>query len=136
MDHQYYFSKLDYDNVIKENARAVKVYGEFTDCGWILDSLSRCYETLALAYAYKNEYDRCLDHLEKACECALKYDGLDYDLTYKIYDVPDEIGMEEEKLQASRSLLGALSSPEREIYAPIRETKRFKAIVVKLEEGN
>ena len=133
---EYYFSKLDYDNVIKENVRAVKVYEEFTDCGWIWDNLSRCYETLALAYAYKNEYGLCLDHLEKACECALKYDGLGYDLTYNIYDVPDEISMEEEKLSASRSLFGALSSPEREIYAPIRETARFKAILGKLEDEN
>ncbi len=132
----YYFGEHDYDSVIKENLRAVKVYEEFTDCGWIFDDLSRCYETLALAYAYKNEYDLCLDHLEKACECALNYDGLDYDLTYKIYDVPDDIGMEEEKLQATRSLLGALTSPEREIYAPIRGTERYQAIVARLEERN
>jgi hypothetical protein len=44
--------------------------------------------------------------------------------------------MEEEKLQASRSLLGALTSSEREIYTPIRGTERYQAIVARLEERN
>ena len=120
--------------MIRENLRAVKVYEEFTDCGWIYDQLSNCYETLALAYANKGEFDPCLDNLEKACDSALKYDSLDYDLTYNVYDIPEDVGvMEEEKHRASRVTLMALNSPERDIYAPIRDTERYREIIRKLE---
>ena len=133
----YYMSIGDYDAVIKENARAVKVYEGFTDCGWIYNQLSNCYETLALAFANKGDFDPCLDYLEKACDSALKYDSLGYDLTYSVYDVPDDASvMEKEKHRASRVMLMALNSPERDIYAPFRDTERYREIIRKLEVGS
>lgn len=130
---EYYFSVDDYDAVIKENLRAAKVYEEFADCGWIYEELSCCYEAIALAYANKQEYDLCLDYLEKACESAIIYDGLGYDLTYKVRDAPNDICFEG-KDQASLSMYRALSSSEREIYAPIRETERYKTLLSKLQK--
>ncbi len=82
----------------------------------------------------KGDFDPCLDYLEKACDSALKYDSLGYDLTYSVYDVPEDASvMEEAKHRASRVMLMALNSPERDIYAPIRDTERYREIIRKLE---
>ena len=130
----HYLEAGDYDAVIKENLRAAKVYEEFADCGWIYEELSCCYESLALAYANKKEYDLCLDYLEKACDSAVKYDGLDNSFTYKVCDAPNDICFEE-NLHASLSMYKALVSAEREAYAPIRETERYKALFEKLQRA-
>ena len=132
----YYMEAGDYDGVIRENLRAVKVYEQFADCGRICDELSNCCGALALAYANKGEFEPCLDCLEKACEAALKFDKGDYDPTYKACDAPEDVGVtEEEKHKSSRVMLMALNSAERDIYAPVRETDRYKEIVRKLEAG-
>lgn len=131
---QYLLNKGDYDAVIRECLRAAKVYEEFVDCGWIYRDLSECYETAALAYAEKQEYDLCLDYLEKACDCAVNYDNLDYELTYNVYDIPDEVEMSDEKISSRRLMYQALLTGEREAYAPIRNTERYKEILRKLTE--
>ena len=130
----YYLEARDYDSVISEALRAARIYEEFTDAGWIYEPLSECYETAALAYAHKKEYDKCLDYLEKSADCALLYDTKGYDLTYKVNDVPNEIMIEEEVISSVRSLYSALTSPEREIYEPIRESPRYKKIMEMLKE--
>ena len=130
---EYYLEAGDYDSIVKENLRAVRVYEEFTDCGWIYNELSCCYEILAFAYANKKEYEKCLDYLEKACDGALIYDSLDNSLIYKVCDDPNDIYIEE-KHRASRSMYMALTSLEREIYSPVHETERYKAILSKLQK--
>lgn len=130
----YLLRKDDYDAVIRENLRASRVYEEYTDCGWIYNDLSECYENLALAYAYKKDYDLCLDYLEKACNCSVNYDNLDYGFTYNVYDIPDEIMISEEKVSSRRSLYKTLTSSERDAYIPICETERYKSVIRKLTE--
>lgn len=132
----YLFSNGDNEAIIREYLRAVKVYEEFTDCGWIYDDLSYCYEVLALAYANIKEYDTCLDYLEKAGESAVKNDNLSSsELTDSLYAVLGEIEIPTAKISACQSMLDALTSDEREAYAPIRETERYKAIICRLEEN-
>ena len=130
----YYMENDDYDAVIKENLRAVKVYEEFTDAGWIYEQLSECYETIALAYAHKKEYDSCLDYLEKSYASAVLYDLQDDKMSYKVYGIPNDIMIEEDIKSSRRSLYNALTSSEREIYAPIREAERYQALLRQLKE--
>ena len=130
---EYYLEAGDYDSIVKENLRAVRVYEEFTDCGWIYNELACCYEILAFAYANKKEYEKCLDYLEKACDSALIYDSLDNSLNYKVCDDPNDICFEE-KLQSSLSMYRALTSSDRDIYSPIHETERYKVILRKIQK--
>ena len=128
----YLLKTGDYDTMIKEYRRAALVYEQYTDFGWIYNDLSECYETIALAYAYKKDYGSCLYYLEKACDCAEKYDNLDDSLSHPVYDISDEISLEEEKFSSRRSLYMALISSEREVYAPVHETQQYKAVICKL----
>ena len=132
----YYMEKEDYDAVIKENLRAVKVFERFSDVGWIYETLSECYEVIALAYTYKKDYDSCLNSLEKACENAVIYDKQGYQTTYNVYDTAYDIVIEEDNHSSCRSMLDALASSERDIYAPIRETERYITIITKLQDAD
>lgn len=132
----YYMDEGNYDAVIKENLRAVKVYTEFVDVGWLYETLSECYEVIALAYAYKKEYDSCLCNLEKACDNAALHDKQGYQITYNVYDTAYDIAIEEAVRSSCRSMLNTLASSEREIYAPIHDTEQYKTIIAKLQSAN
>ncbi len=124
----YYMGEGDFDGVIRENLHAVKVYEEFSDCKKICDELAECNEALALAYANKGEFDLCLGCLEKACDFALKHDNADNEGC----GLQDCVA-EKEKHSSSRVMLMALNSSERDIYAPVRETERYKEIIRRLD---
>ena len=128
----YYLESGDFDRAISENIRAAKVYEEFTDAGWIYEPLSECYEMIALAYARKKEYDCCLDWLEKSTDCALLSDAKGGDAAGNPGDVPGEIMIGEVR-SSRRSLYDALTSSEREEYASVRETERYREILRKLQ---
>ena len=87
---------------------------------------------IALAYARKKEYDRCLDWLEKSTDCALLSDAKGGDAAGNPGDVPGEIMIGEVR-SSRRSLYDALTSSEREEYASVRETERYREILRKLQ---
>lgn len=129
----YLFDIKEYESVIKENLRIARVFEEFSDCGWIYNNLSICYETVALAYASMGDNGKSLDYIEKACGCAEKYDSIHYDLTYDVFAITDEASVVSEEAIKSRHLLyQALISNEREAYGTIRETDRYKAVISRL----
>lgn len=131
----YYMENGDYDAVIAENLRAAKIYEGFPEAGWLYYELSECYETAALAYANKNEYDRCLDCMEKAGANAILFDTKSDCSEYGINDKMNEIVIDEDPKSACASLLAVLKCEERSVYDPIRETEKFQIILKKLENA-
>lgn len=123
------------DKAINETKRAVRVLADFNDSGLFFDTLSKCSESIAWAYAMKGEYDSSFDYLEKAYFYAEQYDKQEYGFVYNVYGMMDETAEMEEKLSSRKSLLRALLSDERGDYTPIRENVRFKEIVRKLSEN-
>jgi len=129
----YLFGKGDNEEIIWEYTRAAKVFEEFVDCGWIYNNLSCCYETVALAYANTDNYDACIEYLEKACDCAIQYDEQDINLTYNAYEIPSDVMESEEKISSCKLMLQTLNSRERSAYDSIRDTERYTAIISKLK---
>ena len=111
----------------------------FGDHGRFGNDLSVSYETIALAYANKGEYDACLDCLEKAAEAAVLYetqgDDLSYDPYVRVYDFPDDTMEKDSAMSACKSMLSVLGSDERSAYDPIRNSERFQGITIKLTEA-
>ncbi|HHX73078.1 MAG TPA: hypothetical protein GX701_09175 [Clostridiales bacterium] len=124
----YVFQHGDYQTMITEYTRAVKVLSEFADSGQFYDSLSYCCEALAFAYANYEDYEMCLAYLEKACEYAEKQDQ------QGIVEIIEDMMMEDEKVSLKNSMLQAINSNERQVYDPIRTTERFQAIDRRLSE--
>lgn len=132
----YYYNKGDYEAFLKENLRMVKVYEAFAkDAAWIEDELSCCYEGIAYAYAQKKEFDVCLDYLEKAYNSAVIYDTEGYKALSMINPVPDDLLIEEYVTgpRSCCSMYDGLTSSERKVYAPIRETERYMTIINNLK---
>lgn len=121
--------KHDYEHMIEEGIRAIGVFEKFADCGWILNDLSCCYESVALAYAYTADYERCFDFLEKACQYAVEHDREDFMSNRKGYGMLTGIDLTDEKPASCRTMLQTLNSNERSVYNPIRQTKRFNAMI-------
>ena len=121
-------------DALEEVSRAIKLFELFKQSGYFLQDLSIYHESSALIHALRKEYDDALDELEAACKYALKCDTVRSNEKYKLFgNIVDEDNV---VYNERKDMLAALLSSERnDIYAPIKDTQRYKDIIKALEES-
>jgi len=99
--------------------------------------MANSYGKIAYLYLLENDYDKALENLEKMAEHAVKYDLLPAKQNYSAVLV-DRLVFDKNVYHAvtthNESYRILNSYLPQKIYDPIRETKRFKAIVAKLKQ--
>lgn len=118
---------------MREAQRALRVLEDFNDTGLFYAALSCCHESIAWANAMVGNYESCFEYLDKAYDCAEKYDRQENHFVCNVYDMMDETAETKEKSSLKKSLLNALQF-ERGDYNPIRGDERFKELLRKLSE--
>ena len=106
------------NRAILEAERAIFILDKFNENELFGNELSVFSESMALAYAMNSDYENCMLQLEKAVDYADKYDN-------------SGCSGSDERASSVKSLLSLLGSDARKEYSPIRNTKRFAAILNK-----
>lgn len=129
----YLFERGDSDEVIRESLRAADVLEKFSDGSAFSDDISAFYESAALAYANKGDFDSCLSNLERAADEAISYDkSADTAPNAQYADIPDDTMGIMPRRSACKSMLDAIGSEERHMYDSVRHSERFEKIVKRL----
>lgn len=114
----FFISHKEPDRAILEAERAIFILDKFNENELFGNELSVFSESMALAYAMNSDYENCMLQLEKAVDYADKYDNAG-------------CSGSDERASSVKSLLSLLGSDVRKEYSPIRNTKRFAAILNK-----
>lgn len=129
----YLLGREDSDEVIRESLRAAAVLEKFNDGSAFSDEISTFYESAALAYAKKGDFDACLSSLERAADAAISYDHSASTAPHsQSADIPDDTMGAMPRRFACKSMLDAIGSKERHVYDSVRRSERFENIVKRL----
>lgn len=123
----YYYKHNMYKEGLDEVTRGIKLFELFNQTGLFFQDLSIYHEYSAYIHALCDEYNASLDNLELASEYAVKCDTTEKPRKYKLFgNIVDEKDI---SYNERKDLLSTLLSDSRNVYNPIKETERFKAII-------
>jgi len=129
----------DIDNNIQLIKKAISIFEiifENGDYGFYNIRLGNCYAYLARHYMNLKEYDSALNCIEKSANHAIAYDTLPKNFIYSSIAVKDYVDLDESVKNYSYNDTYKLLHEEfsTNIFDPIREHDRFKAVIAELEQ--
>jgi len=122
----------DSDAVISKCTWAIKILSEAATDSRFGAELSACYELLAWAYASQNAFDDAWCALETARDHAVAFDHYAANHDIPAYLVSAEFDVDLTQASAEDDMVAAITSAERAVYAPLRETARWSDLLLSL----
>ena len=121
--------------LIKKAVAIMEILFENGDYGPYNDQLSFNYQQLAQNYMRLNDFDGALDCIEKSASYAIAYDALPEDFKYTsiaVADSPNEKIESVKNYDSNSSYLLLHGRLTNNLFDPIRDSERFKAVIAKL----
>lgn len=122
--------------LIKKAISILEILYENGDYGFYNIRLGDYYVYLARNYILSKEFDNALDCIEKSASYAIAHDTLPKNFTYTSIAVKDYVNLDESVKNYDYNDTYKLLNNEfsTNIFDPLPENKRFKAVVAELEK--